>query len=227
MQADVAPFSIVDVHLGFALESFLLGHLRFAVFQGRVFPFALNQIVARPRRDVRGKFAPVVGSQVPVRIFLFHRMDFYFDAVQRAIIRPVGGAKDHREGLCGLSRLLFLVSIVLVLHARHGESGKQDHRQAHQRISAYSARVSTHISSSSSSTSSSSSSSSSSSTGFSSSGLLVMTSKSEPHSGQETISPSSSSSSSTSRSVSHSGQIGISLLFAGHHNSWQGPPDYI
>src|SRR5581483_10159966 len=58
----------------------------------------------------------------------------------------------------------------------------------------------------SSASSSSSSSNSSSSTGFNSIGLMVMISKSEPHSGQETISPSSTSSSSISRSVSHSAQ---------------------
>src|SRR5262249_6115381 len=49
---------------------------------------------------------------------------------------------------------------------------------------------------------------------FSSSGVLVTTSKSRPHSGQDTISPSSSSSSSRSRSVSHSGQIAIFFLQA-------------
>src|SRR5215471_717907 len=67
-------------------------------------------------------------------------------------------------------------------------------------------------SSSSSSFLSSSSSSSYSSTGLSSSGLMVTTSKSVPHSGQDTISPSSSSSSSRSRSVSHSGQSAIDFL---------------
>src|SRR5580765_4463667 len=60
-----------------------------------------------------------------------------------------------------------------------------------------------------SSASSSSSSTYPSSTAFNSSGLVVTTSKSVPHSGQEITSPSSTSSSSTSKLVSHSGQSTI------------------
>src|SRR5271154_1624833 len=65
---------------------------------------------------------------------------------------------------------------------------------------------------SSSSSSSSSASTSSSPTFLSSTGLTVITSKSEPHSGHETTAPSSTSSSSMSRSVSHSGQYTIRSL---------------
>src|SRR5215469_12961625 len=63
---------------------------------------------------------------------------------------------------------------------------------------------------------SSSSSTSSSSTRLNSNGSTATTSKSVPHSGQETTSPSSTSSSSISRSLSHSGQITIMMPSVRH-----------
>src|SRR5258707_2800714 len=132
-----------------------------------------------------------------------HGMDRDPNPVQRAVIGPVSGTENKS--------VMFLQDFTVLSgggKGRRNENAKpQDSRDGDAPVSLPCLFHS--LSSSSSSVSSSSSSSSYSSTGFSTRGLLVTTSKSVPHSGQEMISPSSSSSSSTSRSVSHSGQIAM------------------
>src|SRR5262249_2321496 len=82
-----------DVDLDFSFHFLLLLP---AVFQ-RKLDLAPDQVVSRARRNALGKFAAMIGDQLPRRMLFLHRMNFYFGAIHRAIVRAVSSTKNKSE----------------------------------------------------------------------------------------------------------------------------------
>src|SRR5579859_7864455 len=182
MEREFLAFVIVDMD----------GNLRFRL-AFRSLQVGGHKVISSPWRHTLGKFSRMVGHKLPLNFLLVGASDGYFHPINRAIIQPIDRAEEER---------IVIVNMRLRVATKWSAARKQQRkRQGSCRATA----IANH-------SSSSSSSSSSSATLFSSSGLVVITSKSLPHSAQETTSPSSISSSSMSRSVSHSGHKTISVL---------------
>ena len=90
MQADIPDFFIINMNLDLVLKFLFFVQLGNAVFNGREFDLAVNDIVARARGHSLGKFTAVIGNQVPGGVLLPFRMDGYPYAIERAVIRPIG-----------------------------------------------------------------------------------------------------------------------------------------
>src|ERR1051326_8310507 len=71
MNANVLALLSFYMNPGFTPEFLLLRHLCFAAgIRGRVFSFALDQVIGRIRGHPLGEFAAMVGNQIP-RLMLF------------------------------------------------------------------------------------------------------------------------------------------------------------
>jgi len=95
MQADVLPLFIFNVDLGFRLKSFLFMCFGLPIFNGDNLGVAAHDIVTWSRNHALGKFTPVIGKKFPVGVLLAERMYFNFNAIKRAVIGSVSGAKDE------------------------------------------------------------------------------------------------------------------------------------
>src|SRR5690348_1469687 len=150
------------------------------------------QIIRFPGGNTLGKLARVIRIYLPVRLFRVGAANLHFYSVDGLIIRVPDCSENKRVGL-----LLFFAARQnrgWNKRARqHADNEGSAKRKPVKRVGTARPQEKS-PSSASSSASSSSSSYSSSSTDFNSIGFVVITSKSVPHSGQETTSPSSTSS---------------------------------
>jgi hypothetical protein len=94
MQADVLPLLTFDVDLDFRFKSLLFMGFWCAIFYGSNFHDAIHNIVGRPRRHTLGKFAPMIGKELPVRTLFPQGMHFHLDSIERVVIRPISSAED-------------------------------------------------------------------------------------------------------------------------------------
>ena len=92
MQAEVAPLLVVNVNCPFTPQVLLLRFVRFAVFDGNL-NLAVNHVVARTRGYPLGKFAMMVGLEIPGGMLLVRGMYRYANSVDRAVIWAKGRTK--------------------------------------------------------------------------------------------------------------------------------------
>src|ERR1700674_928976 len=111
MQTDVLPFFKINVDAGCSLQMFHSVLLYLAVLDRSIVGVALNHVIARTGRHTNGKFAVVVRETLPVGMLLARGMDFHFHAIERVVIRPIGGARDDRKVFPRIVFALVLVAL--------------------------------------------------------------------------------------------------------------------
>src|SRR5216683_7658283 len=94
MQADVLPLIFIQMDLGGTFKLLLFRSLRLTINDRCNRGFARNLIITGSGGNTLGEFSTVVRHQVPMGGFVACQMDCHPDAVKRAVVRAVGGAKN-------------------------------------------------------------------------------------------------------------------------------------
>jgi hypothetical protein len=108
MQADVLSFLPFNVNPNFSLESLFLASVRDALFQRNNVGCTLHYVVARAWRHTLGKFAAMIGNEIPVRSLFSDWVYVHFDSVEWVLVGTIGSAKNQAVILY---QLLIFVSI--------------------------------------------------------------------------------------------------------------------
>src|ERR1700743_659778 len=95
MQAEVHPLLAINMNPGFTLKFLVFRLLRLSVWAlKRDFRFALDQVIARPRRNALGKFTTMVRDQLPAWMFFCQRMNGDLGAIKRTVVRTESIAEN-------------------------------------------------------------------------------------------------------------------------------------
>jgi hypothetical protein len=94
MQTDVLPFLPFNVNPDFSLESLFFVGIGNALFYWNNVGRTVHYVVARAWRHTLGKFAAMIGDDIPMGALFPDWIYLHFDAIQWVVVRAISSAKD-------------------------------------------------------------------------------------------------------------------------------------